>query len=96
MNTVTEPNTDNPPYRRPGSRLTRSTDDKVLGGLSGGLGRYFGIDPVVFRIAFVVLTLAGGSGILLYIVGYAVLMQPVSLWGYVSELIGRQKKWGTK
>ncbi|WP_324808654.1 glycosyltransferase [Sphingomonas sp. LY29] len=34
--------------------------------------------------------------LLLYIVGYAVLMQPVSLWGYVSELIGRQKKWGTK
>ena len=32
----------------------------------------------------------------LYIFGYAVLMQPVSLWGYVSEIIGRKKKWGTK
>lgn len=31
-----------------------------------------------------------------YIFGYALLMQPVSLWGYVSEIIGRQKKWGTK
>lgn len=33
-----------------------------------------------------------------YIFGYAVLMQPVSLWGYVSELVGRKskKKWGTK
>ncbi|HVL04507.1 MAG TPA: PspC domain-containing protein [Acidimicrobiales bacterium] len=72
METVndTNPPTDTPPYRRPGSRLTRSTDDKVLGGLAGGLGRYFGIDPVVFRIAFVVLTLAGGSGILLYLVGW--------------------------
>ena len=59
-----------PPYRQPGNRLTRSTDDKVVSGLSGGLGRWFGIDPIVFRIAFVVLTLAGGSGILLYIVGW--------------------------
>lgn len=32
----------------------------------------------------------------IYILGYAVLMQPVALWGYASEIIGRQKKWGTK
>ena len=32
----------------------------------------------------------------LYVLGYAILMQPVSLWGYLSELVGRQKKWGTK
>ncbi len=32
----------------------------------------------------------------LYILAYAVLMQPVSLWGYVSELVGRKKNWGTK
>ncbi len=34
--------------------------------------------------------------LIVYILGYAVLMQPVSLWGYVSEIIGRKKKWGTK
>lgn len=73
METVndTPPPTDPPPpYKEPGNRLTRSTGDKVVAGLAGGLGRYFGIDPVVFRIAFVVLTLAGGSGILLYLVGW--------------------------
>lgn len=32
----------------------------------------------------------------IYVLGYAVLMQPVALWGYLSELAGRQKKWGTK
>jgi len=42
----------------------------VVAGLSGGLGRYFGVDPVIFRIAFVVTALAGGSGILLYLVGW--------------------------
>jgi poly-beta-1,6-N-acetyl-D-glucosamine synthase len=35
-------------------------------------------------------------GLLLYITFYAVLMQPVSLWGYLSEVVGRKKNWGTK
>ena len=47
-------------------RLTRSSSDKVLGGVAGGLGRYFDIDPIIFRIGFVVLTLAGGAGLLAY------------------------------
>ena len=64
-----------PPPPPPGDarpRLTRSSDDKVVAGLCGGLGRHFGVDPVVFRIAFVVLTLAGGSGLLMYLLGWAV------------------------
>lgn len=36
------------------------------------------------------------QALVLYILGYAILMQPVSLWGYLSALLGRQKKWGTK
>src|SRR6059058_6158300 len=61
-----------PPSASPGPppRLTRSSDDKVLTGLCGGLGRHFGIDPIVFRIAFVVLALAGGTGIVLYVAGW--------------------------
>jgi phage shock protein PspC (stress-responsive transcriptional regulator) len=91
MNTMTDTNppTDNPPYRRPGAPLTRSTEDKVLGGLAGGLGRYFGIDPVVFRIAFVVLTLAGGSGILLYFVGW--LMIPDDAGGNALKRFGGER-----
>ena len=51
-------------------RLTRSRADKVVGGVCGGLGRYFSVDPIVFRIAFVVLTIGGwGGGVLLYIIG---------------------------
>jgi phage shock protein PspC (stress-responsive transcriptional regulator) len=48
-------------------RLTRSTDDRLIGGVAGGLGRYFGIDPIIFRIAFVVLTFFGGVGLLAYV-----------------------------
>jgi phage shock protein PspC (stress-responsive transcriptional regulator) len=48
-------------------KLTRSSSDKLIGGVAGGLGRYFGVDPILFRIAFVVLMFAGGVGILAYI-----------------------------
>lgn len=51
-------------------RLRRSKDDRVLAGVCGGLGQYLGIDPVLLRIAFVVLTVGGGSGVLLYLVGW--------------------------
>ena len=56
-------------------RLTRSSSDKVLGGVAGGLGRYFDIDPIIFRIGFVVLTLAGGAGVLGYLAAW-VLVPP--------------------
>lgn len=46
-------------------RLTRSTSNRVLAGVSGGLGRHFEIDPLLFRIGFVILALSG-PGVLLY------------------------------
>jgi phage shock protein C len=39
----------------------------MLGGVSGGLAEYSGIDTVLWRVGFVALTLAGGSGILVYL-----------------------------
>jgi phage shock protein PspC (stress-responsive transcriptional regulator) len=62
----TQPMADGPQPRR----LTRSSSDKVLGGVAGGLGRYFDIDPIIFRIGFVVLTLAGGAGLLAYVAAW--------------------------
>jgi signal transduction histidine kinase/phage shock protein PspC (stress-responsive transcriptional regulator) len=50
----------------PLSRLTRSTDNRVLSGVSGGIGARVGIDPDLVRAAFVVLTFAGGVGAILY------------------------------
>jgi phage shock protein C len=49
--------------------LRRTTDDKIVFGVAGGLGRYLGVDPIVVRIAFVALTVFGGSGVLLYLLG---------------------------
>src|SRR3954451_8159161 len=48
-------------------RLERSTSDKYLAGVAGGLGLYFGLDPVLFRVAFGVSVLFGGVGIPVYI-----------------------------
>ena len=49
--------------------LRRSYTDRMLGGVAGGLARYFGVDTMIVRIAFVVLTVVGGAGIPLYLAG---------------------------
>lgn len=54
------------------ARLRRSRDDKVIAGVCGGLGRYFGVEAIWFRLAFVVLAIGGGSGILIYLISWLV------------------------
>jgi len=48
-------------------RLFRSRTDVILGGVCAGLGDYAGIDPTYIRLFFVLFTLAGGAGVLIYI-----------------------------
>jgi signal transduction histidine kinase/phage shock protein PspC (stress-responsive transcriptional regulator) len=50
-----------------GRVFRRSSSDRVLTGVAGGIGERLGIDPLVVRLAFVVLSLAGGVGLLLYV-----------------------------
>jgi phage shock protein PspC (stress-responsive transcriptional regulator) len=54
-------------------RLQRSRSDRMVAGVSGGLARYFEIHPAVFRVGFVVLTLLGGAGILIYLAAWLVI-----------------------
>lgn len=61
-----------PPGERP--PLRRSKRDKVLAGVCGGLGRYFDLDPVIFRIVLGVLGVTGGVGLIFY--GFAWLLLP--------------------
>jgi phage shock protein PspC (stress-responsive transcriptional regulator) len=58
-----------PPPPAPPARpqLRRSRTDKVLGGVSGGLAEYSGIDALLWRVGFVALALAGGTGIVVYL-----------------------------
>ncbi|MYI14413.1 MAG: PspC domain-containing protein, partial [Acidimicrobiaceae bacterium] len=53
--------------------LCRSSTDKVVAGVAGGIGAYFGIDSVIVRIAFIVLTFLGGAGPFLYLIGWLAL-----------------------
>jgi phage shock protein PspC (stress-responsive transcriptional regulator)/predicted membrane protein len=54
-------------------RLERSSQSKMFAGVAGGLGRYFDLNPTVFRLGFVVLTLLGGAGVLVYIAAFLVM-----------------------
>src|SRR3954469_11466819 len=55
-------------------RLYRSSSDKVIAGVCGGIARYFGIDTAIVRIVAVALAVFGGAGVLLYLA--ALLLMP--------------------
>lgn len=48
-------------------KLYRSNNNKMICGVCGGLGEYFNIDPTLIRLLWAVFVLAGGSGLLVYI-----------------------------
>ncbi len=50
------------------SSLYRSTTNRMIGGVAGGLGEYLNIDPTIIRIGFILLTLLNGIGIVIYLV----------------------------
>ena len=54
-------------------RLYKSRKDKVISGICGGIGEYFGIDPVLVRVIAVLLFFWGGTGLIAYIVGMIII-----------------------
>ena len=60
-------------------KLFRSTDDRVLGGVSGGIASYFGTDPVVIRVLFVVTIFLGGAGLVVYLILWIITPEAKSL-----------------
>jgi phage shock protein C len=62
------------------NQLHRSRTDKKIAGVCGGLGQYFNIDPLIFRIIFVVLLLPGGlPGFIPYIILWIVMPKQVKV-----------------
>ena len=51
-----------------GKRLYRSKTDRMICGVCGGIANYFNIDPTLVRLAFVLIAMGAGSGILAYII----------------------------
>jgi phage shock protein PspC (stress-responsive transcriptional regulator) len=75
----------------PAKELHRSSDDRIIAGVAGGLGRYFDISPTFFRIGFVILTLVGGAGILLYVAAALVIPEEGRSDSIVSEALRRHR-----
>lgn len=53
---------------KPPKKLVRSSTDKIVAGVCGGLGKYFEIDPIILRILFAIITLTAHGGLIIYIV----------------------------
>jgi phage shock protein PspC (stress-responsive transcriptional regulator) len=73
--------------------LARTREGRMLGGVAAGLADYVGVDPIVFRAAFVVLTFLGGIGIFLYLLAW-LMIPPARSGSRVDErlparLLGR-------
>ena len=70
------PPSTSPPFGLRDHGFVRDPDHKLVAGVACGLGRRLGVDPLVVRIAVVILTLAGGAGLLVYGIAWAVSRNP--------------------
>lgn len=67
--------------------LSRPAAGRMLGGVAAGIGRSLGIDPLIVRVAFVVLALIGGAGVPLYLAGWLLIPDEQSGESVASDLI---------
>ncbi|MFT7114778.1 MAG: phage shock protein PspC (stress-responsive transcriptional regulator) [Candidatus Azotimanducaceae bacterium] len=80
--TYTNSTKESKPDNKKNRRLFRDPEDKVLGGVCGGLGAYFGVEPLIFRLLFVLFFFGFGTGFLLYIL----------LWVLIPEANSAKQK----
>jgi phage shock protein C len=73
-------------------KLYRSRKDKVIGGVCGGLGEYFDIDPSLIRLLWVVVVFMGGSGVFIYIILWIVLPEGENNSELKEVKDGKEKK----
>ncbi|MEO9110680.1 MAG: PspC domain-containing protein [Jatrophihabitantaceae bacterium] len=72
--------------------LRRSRTDRVGAGVAGGLGEYFGLDPVLFRVLFAVSAFFGGAGVLAYAVAWVAIPEAGTTHSPVDEFIGSLRR----
>src|SRR5215831_14217965 len=76
-----------PPPATP-RQLRRSVTNRVAAGVSGGLGEYFGVDPVLFRVLFATTAFFGGAGILAYVIAWAAIPEQGAAHAPIDRLMG--------
>jgi phage shock protein PspC (stress-responsive transcriptional regulator) len=72
--------------------LRRSRSDRVGAGVSGGLGEYFGVDPVLFRVLFATAAFFGGAGVLAYLVAWAAIPEQGTTNAPIDRFIGELRR----
>lgn len=69
--------------------LRRRASGRVIGGVAGGLGDYFNIDPLLVRIGFVGLMVFGGAGLVLYVIAWLLIPDQGSDTSALETLLHR-------
>ena len=78
------------------TRPVRTPDDKKVAGVCGGIGRRYGVDPVLIRVAFVVTALWGGAGVFLYALSWLLMRSPGDEVSMGEALFGKGRSSGSK
>jgi phage shock protein PspC (stress-responsive transcriptional regulator) len=82
-----------PPPPPPSGRgpLRRTTDDRVIGGVAGGIAEWLDVDVVLVRVAFVVLAVFGGSGLVVYLLAWLFVPADDADRSPVAGVVGRNR-----
>ncbi|OGM12968.1 hypothetical protein A3A76_01485 [Candidatus Woesebacteria bacterium RIFCSPLOWO2_01_FULL_39_23] len=74
------------------NRLYRSSTNRVLSGVAGGLGEYFNVDPTLIRLIFILVAIFGGGGILIYLILWLIIPSSSSASLITEESINENVK----
>jgi phage shock protein PspC (stress-responsive transcriptional regulator) len=72
-------------------RLERTLSPRIIAGVCGGLARYFGLSPAVFRLGLIVLTLLGGAGILVYLAAVLVIPEEGAEQSFAERVLSERR-----
>src|SRR5260370_7282669 len=81
----------NEPNNGATKRLYRIRDGRVIAGVCAGLAAYFGVDPTLVRLAFALLTVFGGVGVLLYLGAWLVIPDEVDGTSIAQTMVNKRR-----
>jgi phage shock protein PspC (stress-responsive transcriptional regulator) len=95
LSAMTSPPDTSPPTAPAAPRiLRRSGTDRVAAGVAGGLGEYFGVDPVIFRVLFATTAFFGGAGILAYLIAWAAIPERTQASAPIDRVVSAIRRRG--
>ncbi|MDR0364185.1 MAG: PspC domain-containing protein [Bacteroidales bacterium] len=74
-------------------KLTRNSRNNVIAGICAGLGQYFNVDPVIFRIIFIIFTCTGGLGAIVYIILWVIIPDDSSTYQEQNNVFYQQESY---